>query len=102
MLTNSPMLIRLTFATLLIFIFTPSAHADDTPPAPPKVNVETIFTGLDHPCAVTKQPKTGDLFVSNTSAGQVVSFAANKPGAPTVVIAGFAHDNGGQTSLPWK
>src|SRR5262249_40853046 len=67
-----------------------------------KAKVETLCSELDRPCSITVQPKTGDLFVSDTGAGQVVKFSATKPSTPSVVIADFAHDNDSQPNLPWK
>ena len=60
---------------------------------PPKVKVETVFSGLNNPTAIVFRPGTSlgasELFISESGAGQVVRMLPEKPGKPTPVITGF-------------
>lgn len=61
----------------------------------PNVTVETVYTGLKHPCGVAVQPTTGNIYVSESGAGQVVQFSATELGKPIAAVTGFPLNNSG-------
>ena len=56
----------------------------------PKVDIETVLTGLDRPSGIAVQPETGHIVISDSAALRVVKFDPGKPGETTDVITGFA------------
>jgi DNA-binding beta-propeller fold protein YncE len=69
------------------------ARADDADK--PNVTVETVYTGLHHPCGVAVQPTTGNVYVSESGAGQVVRFSPTELGKPSAAVTGFPLSNSG-------
>ena len=55
--------------------------------AEPKTQV--VLSGLDNPCGVAIQPRTGSVFVSDSAAGQIVMV---KDGKGVPVVTGFPQD----------
>jgi hypothetical protein len=96
---NRNLLVLLLQAIALLAITPSCLVADETSTMPkidentkpPKVTVAVLATKLDHPSAVTVQPGSGDVLVSNTGAGEVVRFAGGKADAQSTAITGFAH-----------
>lgn len=58
-------------------------------PSVPTVKTETVVGGLDNPVAVTMRATGGDLFVSESGAGQVVRIVPGKDAKPLPVVTGF-------------
>ncbi len=55
----------------------------------PKLKVEIVAGELTNPCGLAVQPNTGAVFISDTSAGQVVRFSPDAPNKTTPIITGF-------------
>ncbi len=55
----------------------------------PKVNVETVLSGLDNPTAVVLRPGTDELLVSESGAGRILSVAVGPPAKATPLVTGF-------------
>lgn len=77
-------------ATLVAGVATAADEADQ-----PKVTVKTVYTGLDQPCGVAVQPSTGQVFVSESRAGQVVRFLPTELDKPAPAVTGFPVDGAG-------
>jgi hypothetical protein len=59
---------------------------------PPKVEVETVLSGLNNPCGVAVRPGTvekHDVYVSESGALRVIKMASDQPGKATEVITDF-------------
>ena len=54
----------------------------------PSVTIEEVVTGLDNPCGVAMQPKTGKVFVAESGAGRVLRVEDKNKTAPA--ITGFS------------
>ena len=59
------------------------------------VQVETVVSGLDNPWGIAVQPRTGNVFVSESGALRVIKFNPRKIGPPVEVITGFPADTYG-------
>lgn len=55
------------------------------------LSVEALVTGLDNPCGIAAHPGTGELFVSDSAARQVLRVNV-KSGQSSPVITGFPQD----------
>lgn len=58
----------------------------------PQIESTVLLDGLKNPCGIAVQPGTGQVFVSNSGAGQVVRLNPQSPGKVDVVILGFELD----------
>ncbi len=65
------------------------ASPDQVDAEEPKVNVETLLSGLDNPSAVAVQPGTSVIFVAEGGTGQIIKVADEKDAQPAAVITGF-------------
>ena len=81
------MILRTTVSSLMLMgclAVGLSAVAQDT-----QVKVETVLSGLDNPSGIAVQPRTGDIFVSDSAGLRVVKFSPATPGQSVDVITGF-------------
>lgn len=77
---------RLAALSIVLAACAASASAEE--------KLETVIEGLVNPCAVTVQPETGDLFVSDSGAGRVIRVQIGEDGKAkqSDVITGFPKD----------
>ena len=63
--------------------------ATDTAGDEPKITVHTVLGGLNNPCGVAIQDRTGHVFVSESGAGRILRVAQD---VATPVVTGFPQD----------
>ncbi|MDX1962991.1 MAG: hypothetical protein SFX18_07550 [Pirellulales bacterium] len=74
----------------LLWIIGASASAADE--KPPAVTTEVVLDGLSNPFGMALRPGKGELFVSDSAAGMIVSVDPAQPNKSTPVITGYNQD----------
>jgi hypothetical protein len=74
-----------TAIVIVAFTFLPLAARAEQP----KVQVDSIISGLDNPTAVVLRPGTDELLVSESGAGRILRVAVGSPAKSTPLITGF-------------
>ncbi len=65
------------------------------------VKSEVVLSNLANPWGVAVQPGSGDLFISESGAGQIIRVKATETNNSTPAITGFAIDTF-NAKIPWK